>query len=149
MPAWRQAPVLTEKAERESSNLSLLWPSRQAPSPRLASTICRLPLRHCYRCLPPPWLLQRVQVPTVQGALPITLPVHSGLAISSIIYAEDLSGKQSKAWMGFSVILFLISILASPRSLIWKNTRGKRRPHCHACLALSGAMHTSYAVDLS
>lgn len=52
--------------------------------------------------------------------------------------------------MGFSVILFLIYILASPSSLSWKNTRKKKETPLPVCtLSLSqGSMHIAHARDL-
>lgn len=149
MPAWRQAPILTEKAGRERSHphASVAEQAGTFPQVGLHPPRCGQPSVG-FPCAIAGMSSSRLTTakgpgPHSPGAsskpAPIALPVHSGLAISSNL-CRGLFGKQSKAWMGFSVILFLIYISASPRSLIWKNTRRKRRPHCRSCLATpSGA----------
>lgn len=67
-------------------------------------------------------------------------PYHSASSswFSYFIYNfyRQLLRKQRKVWIGFSVVLFLICILAIPSSLIGKDTRGKRRPTASLSLAL-------------
>lgn len=149
MPAWRQAPILTEKAGRERSHPHASVAQQAGTFPQAGSTakvwaaICRLPLRHRWGVFLPLDYSKGSGSPQSRGLFQ-TSPHHTSCAfwLSYFIYnlCRGLFGKQSKAWMGFSVILFLIYISARPRSLMWKNTRRKRRPHCRSCLATpSGA----------
>lgn len=149
MPAWWQAPTLTEKARGKNSNPQPSAPhqAQHSPFPKLGST--------SQGCGWPIWLTLPVPSPKVSsstlttgkgldphhpkgGFFQIKTPLSLCLWFSYSIYnlCRWLFGKQRKRWMGFPVVWFLMYILAIPRSLMWENMATLSGGHaCGLCSA--------------